>query len=39
MAMGDGQYQRWAASSKQRAASGDKWLAAGGQQGGDITWP
>jgi hypothetical protein len=35
--MGTGQHQRWAASGKQRAASGGKWLAAGGQQGGDIT--
>jgi hypothetical protein len=34
--MGTGQHQCWAASGKQRAASGGKWLAAGGQQGGDI---
>jgi hypothetical protein len=34
--MGTGHRQHWAESSKQRAASGGKWLAAGGQQGGDI---
>ncbi len=34
--MGDGQHQHWAASNKQQAASGGKWLVAGGQQGGDI---
>ncbi len=34
--MGTGQHQRWVASSEQRAASGGKWLAAGGQQGADI---
>ncbi len=34
--MGTGQHQCWAASGKQQAASGGKWLAAGGQQGGDI---
>ncbi len=34
--MGTGQHQHWVASGKQQAASGDKWLAAGGQQGGDI---
>jgi hypothetical protein len=35
-AMGAGQHQCWAASGKQLPASGGKWLAAGGQQGGDI---
>ncbi len=34
--MGAGQHHRWAASGKQQVASGGKWLAAGGQQGGDI---
>jgi hypothetical protein len=34
--MGAGQHQRWAAIGKQQAASGSKWLVAGGQQGGDI---
>jgi hypothetical protein len=34
--MGAGQHQHWAASNKQGVASGGKWLAAGGQQGGDI---
>jgi hypothetical protein len=34
--MGAGQHQRWAASGKQRAASGGKWLATGGPQGGDV---
>ncbi len=37
--MGDGQHQCWVAGGKQQAASGGKWLAAGGQQGGDIAWP
>jgi hypothetical protein len=36
--MGAGQHQHWAGSGKQRAASGGKWLAAGGQQGGDIAF-
>jgi hypothetical protein len=35
--MGAGQHQRWAVSGKQQAASGGKCLAAGGQQGGDIS--
>jgi hypothetical protein len=34
--MGAGQHQHWAASNKQRVASGGKWLVAGGQQSGDI---
>jgi hypothetical protein len=34
--MGAGQHQRWAARGKQQAASGGKWLATGGQQGGVI---
>jgi hypothetical protein len=34
--MGAAQHQHWVASGKQQAASGGKWLAAGGQQGGDI---
>jgi hypothetical protein len=34
--MGAGQHQHWAASCEQQLASGGKWLAAGGQQGGDI---
>jgi hypothetical protein len=34
--MGAGQHQCWAASGKQQAASGGKWLVAGGQQGEDI---
>ncbi len=34
--MGAGQHQHWAASREQQAASGGKWLVAGGQQNGDI---
>jgi hypothetical protein len=34
--MGAGQHQCWAASGEQQEASGGKWLAAGGQQGGDF---
>jgi hypothetical protein len=34
--MGAGHYQCWVASGKQQAASGGRWLAAGGQQDGDV---
>jgi hypothetical protein len=34
--MGTGKHQRWAARGEQQGASGDKWLVAGGQHGGDI---
>jgi hypothetical protein len=36
--MGAGQHQHWAASGEQQVASGGKWLAAGGQQGVDISY-
>jgi hypothetical protein len=36
--MGAGQHQHWAARGKQQAASGGRWLVAGGQQGGDIAY-
>jgi hypothetical protein len=34
--MGAGQHQHWATSGKQQAASWGKWLATGGQLGGNI---
>ncbi len=38
MAVGADQHQHWVARGEQQAASGDKWLATGEQEGGVIAY-